>query len=589
MSDTPPRNNKARISVPVSVKAIFLMGLTAMIVAAVPSVQSAFMLDRLIKDQVADLAQITTKEVAGSSPSALRFKRFDKLTAELDQIRETNVDALQSIMVLNENFETVAQAGAVAEAQMPELTFFAQQAADSGNTMTVDNGMVVVTPIAMPSDGSVLGAVVTVWSPEQRVAALFQQKMRSWQIAGTVFVVLLGVGAFLMRIWVSRPLENVTMAMARVSDGDLDLKVPHGDKGDEIGQMARALDDQRLKLAAARRADSEARAANERAARSAELIAEQQGQQQIVVEELSVALKALASGDLTRSIETVFPDEYEALRKDYNETLFVLNNAMATVSENATGIHGHTNEISASSEDLLNRTENQAATLEETATSLGELTQSVSSTAKNAKEVEGIVLGARSDAEASGEVVKNAVDAMTQINESSAQIGQIISVIEEIAFQTNLLALNAGVEAARAGEAGKGFAVVATEVRALAHRSSEAATEIKELIGRATSQVERGVNLVNESGDALENILNQISNITEHVSKIAQRATEQSEGLNDINEGIGLLDQATQQNVSMAEDAKGATQNLKTDAITLADLVSKFRSEKTKPSIRRAA
>lgn len=589
MTDTQKTTKRAGFGVSVSIKAIFLMGLTAMIVATVPSVQSAIMLDRLIRDQVADLAQLTTKEIVSGTPSALRFKRFDKLNAELAEILEANSDAMTGAMVLDENQQTVAETGSIPADRIPEFTFFAQQVAKTGEAMTVDDGMIVTLPVVMPSDGSVIGAVVSTWTSEPRVSALFQQKVRSWQIAGTVFVVLLGIGAFLMRLWVSRPLERVTQAMMLVSDGDLDVRVPHRNKGDEIGLMARALDDQRVKLAAARRADAEARAADERAARAADLVAKQQAQQQVVVEELSVALKALASGDLTSSIETVFTDEYEALRNDYNDTLNVLSKAMSTVSKNATGIHRHTSGISTSSEDLLQRTESQAATLEETATSLGELTQSVSSTAKNAKEVEGIVLGARSDAEASGEVVKNAVDAMTQINQSSAQIGQIISVIEEIAFQTNLLALNAGVEAARAGEAGKGFAVVATEVRALAHRSSEAATEIKELISRATSQVERGVSLVNESGDALQHILDQISNISEHVSEIAHRASEQSEGLNDINDGIGMLDQATHQNVSMAEDAKRAAQNLQDDAVTLTDLVSKFRSEQSGKPLRRVA
>ncbi|MGR3620733.1 methyl-accepting chemotaxis protein, partial [Pseudophaeobacter sp.] len=178
-----------------------------------------------------------------------------------------------------------------------------------------------------------------------------------------------------------------------------------------------------------------------------------------------------------------------------------------------------------------------------------------------------------------GEVVQSAVSAMTEIEASSNHIGQIISVIDDIAFQTNLLALNAGVEAARAGEAGKGFAVVASEVRALAQRSSDAAMEIKTLIGDSSKQVARGVDLVGNAGDALASITGQVSHISKLVSGIAEGAVEQSTGLGEINTGVTQLDQVTQQNAAMVEQSTAAGQLLSTDSSKLAELIAVFKLE----------
>src|SRR5690606_2699438 len=184
---------------------------------------------------------------------------------------------------------------------------------------------------------------------------------------------------------------------------------------------------------------------------------------------------------------------------------------------------------------------------------------------------------ARVGAEKSGAVVREAVEAMAQIEKSSQQIGQIIGVIDEIAFQTNLLALNAGVEAARAGDAGKGFAVVASEVRALAQRSAEAAKEIKDLISTSTHQVDQGVDLVGQTGSALEKIVAQVGEITGLVTEIAASAREQSTGLAEVNTAVNQMDQVTQQNAAMVEQSTAASHHLAQEADELAGLVAKFR------------
>jgi methyl-accepting chemotaxis protein len=288
-------------------------------------------------------------------------------------------------------------------------------------------------------------------------------------------------------------------------------------------------------------------------------------------------LERLSEGDLTHRLNEAFAAEYEKLRTDYNAAMAQLQETIRTVAGNTESIRSGTGEISQAADDLSRRTEQQAASLEETAAALDEITATVRKTSDGATHARQVVSTAKSDAEHSGTVVRDAVAAMSEIEKSSAQISQIIGVIDEIAFQTNLLALNAGVEAARAGEAGRGFAVVASEVRALAQRSAEAAKEIKTLIQASTGHVSSGVDLVGETGKALDRIVAQVTEINAIVAEIAASAQEQSTGLAEVNTAVNQMDQVTQQNAAMVEQTSAASHSLAEQAEALAKLIGRFQ------------
>ena len=245
---------------------------------------------------------------------------------------------------------------------------------------------------------------------------------------------------------------------------------------------------------------------------------------------------------------------------------------------NSTGaIELSAKEITAAADDLSHRTEQQASSIEETTATLAEVTAAVKQSAEGTKHAREVAVAADGDAKKSAAVVRQTVEAMGAIAKSSQQIGQIIGVIDEIAFQTNLLALNAGVEAARAGEAGKGFAVVASEVRGLAQRSAEAAKEIKGLISQSGAQVDAGVELVAETGRSLEHIAEQVAEINHVVADIAVGAQEQSTALQQINSAVEEMNLVTQQNAAMVEESTAAGHSLSDETVKLSQLLGKFR------------
>ena len=375
-----------------------------------------------------------------------------------------------------------------------------------------------------------------------------------------VGIVAIGIGlAFTKRLIDRRVivrLEEATHAIVGVAEGDMSRSIARQEKDlAEIGALAESLKELKEKLVTAQAADEER--------------AEEQRVQEAVVNELSRGLEKLAEGDLTHKINASYGGNYNQLLDNFNTSCQRLEALIGSVVSNAREIHGGANNLTQSSDNLSRRTESQAQSLEKTAASLEELTQSVRSTAESSRETDAHIGKARKNAQNGGLIVKDAIEAMGEIKESSDQITQVIGLIDDIAFQTNLLALNAGVEAARAGEAGAGFAVVASEVRGLAQRATEAASEIKQLIATSSRHVERGVELVGNTGTSLKEIVEMVESIGDLVSNISAASAHQSQGLSEMNETVTELDRMAQKNATIAEEATTASHALMQEATSL--------------------
>ncbi len=296
-----------------------------------------------------------------------------------------------------------------------------------------------------------------------------------------------------------------------------------------------------------------------------------------VVQALADALAGLSRGELTTCIEKQFDGGYAVIRRDFNGAVDSLREALGTISSAMEPLRRGSDEIAEASAELSKRTEQQAASLEQTAAALDQITATVKRSADGAREVSTVTTSAKAEAQRSGEVVREAVEAMGAIECSSGKITEIISVIDEIAFQTNLLALNAGVEAARAGDAGRGFAVVAQEVRALAQRSAGAAKEIKALISASSEQVGRGVRLVGTTGEALAGLVGRAAQIDKLISEIARSSEEQAISLAQVNSAVNDMDKVTQQNAAMVEETTAAAAQLQFRSAELNEAIAKFK------------
>ncbi|MCQ4628751.1 HAMP domain-containing methyl-accepting chemotaxis protein [Shinella sp. CPCC 100929] len=398
-------------------------------------------------------------------------------------------------------------------------------------------------------------------------------------IAGLIGIMI--AGFFAVRAWIARPLNALSATMATLAGGDLSVMIAETERRDEIGGMARAVQvfkDNGLRTRALETSSAAERTAAEaERERNTEVDRVRAAAMTQATGGLAEGLKRMAGGDLGFELTQAFSEEFESLRQDFNAAVSQLRTTLQAVSETTVSIDSGSRELSQAANDLSRRTEQQAAALEETAAALDEITANVSQSSKRAEEARSKASEANAAAHHSAKVVSEAVTAMQRIEGSSGQISNIIGVIDEIAFQTNLLALNAGVEAARAGEAGKGFAVVAQEVRELAQRSAQAAKEIKELIRNSAGEVEGGVRLVTETGEALKVIGQHVNDINAQLDAIATSAREQSVGLVEVNSAVNQMDQTTQQNAAMVEQSTAASASLAKEADRLRELVGQFQ------------
>lgn len=405
----------------------------------------------------------------------------------------------------------------------------------------------------------------------------------SLAIITLAFAAFLSASLFISSRFITIPIVKLRDRMIALAEGETSADIPSVQRRDELGNMARAVSVFRINAVERQRLEQEGEATRLSVEEGRRVQLERDtanaSSTDFAVKTLGFALRRLADGDLLHRIETTFRHDLDALRFDYNTSVEKLLAALNCVSENARRIDHSCGEISSAADALASRAERQAASLEETASAIAQLTVTIKDSAGRASDAKTIVAQARSEAIASGDVVRSAIEAMRTIEKSSQEITSIIVVIDEIAFQTNLLALNAGVEASRAGEAGRGFAVVAQEVRELAQRSASAAREIKELISSSATQVAKGVVLVGETGTTLNRIISGVAEIDVHVGAIAASAQEQSSTLHSINESVASIDHETQKNASIAEETAAAGARLALDVEALTNLLTQFKIE----------
>ncbi|PDT15396.1 hypothetical protein CO670_17620 [Rhizobium sp. J15] len=393
------------------------------------------------------------------------------------------------------------------------------------------------------------------------------------------FLVAIACGVALV-VTLKRSIGSITGSMRRLAGGSLDIQIDGDRRKDEIGEMARALavfkENAVQKVAIQARTEELHRLAeSERDANDRERASTQKNIE-LAVTSLADGLRNLASRDLRNTIEVPFAGDLDILRRDFNSTINDLSSTMLDVRETSAEIHTNGRLLADASEELSRRNEQQAGSIEQTAAAIEEITIIVAEASKRATSAADIVQRVKLQADGSLVIVENAIGAMSRIKEASDRITNIVTVIDSIAFQTNLLALNAGVEAARAGEAGKGFAVVAHEVRELAQRAALAAKEIGTLIHHSTTEVDAGVDFVEQAGHALDDITLKIGDVSRDVGQLAVSSQSQAKSLNEINDAVSNMERVTQLNAAMAQEAGAATRRLAEQVDDLVQLVGSF-------------
>ncbi|MCO5730050.1 methyl-accepting chemotaxis protein [Rhizobium sp. SSA_523] len=422
--------------------------------------------------------------------------------------------------------------------------------------------------------------------------ALFWQKAMRFAGISAFGLLILAGATFVIVKSITRPIGSLRVSLQRMAAGEADVEVANAGAKDELGDIARSVTV--LRDAVNERAELQARDAQQQRAialdreRTAEDMQHATLRQDRAMRELGQGLEALANGNLSIELGDLGAG-YDKVRDDFNRAVASLRSTIKDMAETGQVVSDSAADISDATANLSRRTEQQAAALEQTAAALEEITATVKTASERASEARSMVAETKQSADRSGAIVRDAVTAMGRIEDSSNRIGQIIGVIDEIAFQTNLLALNAGVEAARAGEAGRGFAVVAQEVRELAQRSANAAKEIKSLIHNSSTEVEAGVSLVRTTGDALVEIAQLVERVNAQVEGIATAAREQATGLHEINASVNHMDQMTQQNAAMVEETTASSQTLAEQSRHLRSLLSGFELDRSSGAFGRAA
>jgi methyl-accepting chemotaxis protein len=489
-----------------------------------------------------------------------------------------------------------AGANEVAQLRIQYLDLMGKGQADQAAPLQARAGQIVrerTLPLAAQMEETAAKAIEVARQQVREENEAFTSTIRRVELvnemlAGLVALVLIGTAVF-MFFTVIKPLRALTGGMRELAAGNFDVVLPGVGRKDEIGGIAGAVDEFKMKLAEKIRleAEKEAEIARREQAEREERARREAEQARIVAEvvaELGQGLENLAKGNLTYRVSKEFTAEYKKIQQDFNGAIEQLHDTVQRIASSSMEISNAAAEIATATTDLSQRTEEQAASLEETSASMEEIAATVKQNAENAQRANALTQETQDVASRGEAVVAEAVTAMAGIEESSRRIADIISVIDEIARQTNLLALNAAVEAARAGEAGRGFAVVASEVRSLAQRSSQAAKDIKDLIVNSSGQVEHGVQLVNRAGDSLKEILQSIRAVADIVADIANASSEQAAGIDQINKALAQMDEVTQQNSALVEENAATAKTLEDQSSALDGRVAVFQLDTGRPA-----
>jgi methyl-accepting chemotaxis protein len=594
----------------------------------------------VIQQQVAELAASVVK--AGNTAAALQTKILDTQVYDmrlavakylLNNTPEALVKAREAVGAAQQQIPalrtTISETGQLASLKLfeEEISAYAKGIEAVEKAITTRNELLqtVMNTIGpkMAAETEVLRAEAKTTQDQlgPELAEGFETSVMITEVLAGLAILMAGFLAYSIARSIIVPIREMTGAMGRLADNDFTVAIPGLKDTNEIGTMARAVDvfkqngirvrDLAAQEAALqeKNADLQSNIATVVAAAVAgdfsrritkrydrpDLDAFADNVNTLVssvdagIAETQRVVSALAKGDLSDQMRGSYQGVFADLQRNVNATLSNLSQVMQQVQQSADAINSGASEMRKASQDLSRRTETQAASLEETSSALEEITAAVRTSTDRAQESSRMVTDAQRFAEQSGNVVEDATAAMNRIEQASSEIGQIINVIDEIAFQTNLLALNAGVEAARAGEAGKGFAVVAQEVRELAQRSATAAKDIKTLIGRSTNEVENGVQLVHSTGEALRMIQERVVGIAGQVNSIATATREQSTGLGEVSAAVNQMDQVTQQNAAMVEEAAASTARLAEETASLMQLTARFKLAHDVQRINRAA
>jgi methyl-accepting chemotaxis protein len=540
--------------------------------------------------------------------------RFAKVGSLVDQYAAgaKEVAALQA-GILDLSAKAATEGGAVA----PQLG----QLQERQKRIVTERTLPVAAEAEETLEGAIAVARKRTAQEEENVEAIVASTQRNAMILGLLTVALLIGSAVFGAFNIARPLRALVVPLQRMAKGEA-VELPGTERQDEIGETACAVNDIKVMLAEKARREAEAKIEQDKRAE-----AERQAAMQKMADEFEAAvggivqaavagdfsqrvdvsgktglvlnvgtainsmcdnvgkaltdfdrmLDALAGGNLMQRISASYQGNFAQLKENANKTADRIGATIAEIKASAREVTNASAEIATSTTDLSQRTEEQAASLEETSASMEEISATVRKNAENAQAANQSAADTRVVAERGGQVVAQAVGAMAKIEESSAKISDIISVIDEIARQTNLLALNAAVEAARAGEAGRGFAVVASEVRSLAQRSSQAAKDIKELITNSNGLVKDGVDLVNRAGGSLNEIVASIKKVAEIVAEIANASAEQATGIEQVGKALTQMDEATQQNSALVEENAATAKTLENQALAMDQRVAFFR------------